>query len=180
MSRENPLCGAPTIHGELLKLGFDISETSVSKYLVRRSGLPSPSWKTFLENQVKSLVSVDFFTTKHDKDFQVVRLFAIIGFKTSIAVPRNEQPKTNSLKRGVPEFAGCTIGQTKSSRYMIPQDFVFRNQIFRSAAGVPDSPCPSRRPTGVSLAPFSSRSIIIASRSFSAAWGFFDLTRSRE
>jgi putative transposase len=62
MSRENPLWGVPKIHGELLKLGFDISETSVSKYLVRGKGLPSQSWKTFLENHVKSLVSVDFFT----------------------------------------------------------------------------------------------------------------------
>jgi putative transposase len=62
MSRENPLWGAPKVHGELLKLGFDVSETSVSKYLLRRKGSPSQSWKTFLENQVKSLVSVDFFT----------------------------------------------------------------------------------------------------------------------
>ena len=57
MSRENPLWGAPKIHGELLKLGFDISETSVSKYLVRRKGPPSQTWKTFLANHVKSLVS---------------------------------------------------------------------------------------------------------------------------
>jgi hypothetical protein len=49
MSRENQLWGAPKIHGELLKLGFDISETSVSKYLVRGKGSPSQSWKTFLE-----------------------------------------------------------------------------------------------------------------------------------
>ena len=41
MSRENPLWGAPRIHGELLKLGIDISETSVSKYLVRRQNPPS-------------------------------------------------------------------------------------------------------------------------------------------
>jgi hypothetical protein len=60
--RENQLWGAPKIHGELLKLGFDISETSVSKYLVRGKGSPSQSWKTFLENHVKSLVSVAFFT----------------------------------------------------------------------------------------------------------------------
>jgi putative transposase len=62
MSGENPLWGAPKIHGELLKLGFDISETSVSKYLVRRNRSPSPSWRTFLETHVKSIVSVDFFT----------------------------------------------------------------------------------------------------------------------
>jgi hypothetical protein len=47
MSRENPLWGAPKIHGELLKLGFEISESTVSKYLVRLHGAPSQSWRTF-------------------------------------------------------------------------------------------------------------------------------------
>jgi hypothetical protein len=50
MSRENPLWGAPRIHGELLKLGIDIGETSVSKYMVRRAKRPSQTWRTFLEN----------------------------------------------------------------------------------------------------------------------------------
>ena len=54
--------GAPKIHGELLKLGIDIGETSVSKYMVRRRRTPSQTWSTFLDNHVKSLVSVDFFT----------------------------------------------------------------------------------------------------------------------
>jgi putative transposase len=60
MSRENPLWGAPRIHGELLKLGIDIGETSVGKYLVRRRNPPSQTWRTFLENHVKTMVSVDF------------------------------------------------------------------------------------------------------------------------
>ena len=62
MSRQNPLWGAPRIHGELLKLGIHIGETSVSKYLVRRHNPPSQTWRTFLDNHVKSMVSVDFFT----------------------------------------------------------------------------------------------------------------------
>ena len=62
ISRENPLWGAPRVHGELLKLGIDISETSVGKYLVRRRKPPSQTWRTFLENHVKTTVSVDFFT----------------------------------------------------------------------------------------------------------------------
>ena len=49
MSRENPLWGAPKIHGELLKLGIDIGETSVSKYMVRRRWPPSQTWRAFLE-----------------------------------------------------------------------------------------------------------------------------------
>jgi hypothetical protein len=52
MSRENPLWGAPRIHGELLKLGIDVAETSVSKYMVRHRRPPSQTWRTFLENHV--------------------------------------------------------------------------------------------------------------------------------
>ncbi len=62
MSRANPTWGAPRIHGELLKLGMNIGETSVSKYLVRHRKPPSQTWRTFLENHVKNLVSVDFFS----------------------------------------------------------------------------------------------------------------------
>jgi len=62
LSRENPLWGAPRIHGELLKLGIDIGETSVGKYLVRHRKPPSHTWRTFLENHVKTMFSVDFFT----------------------------------------------------------------------------------------------------------------------
>jgi putative transposase len=60
MSRENPGLGAPRIDCELLKLGINIGETSVSKYLVRSRKPPSQTWRTFLENHVQSLVSVDF------------------------------------------------------------------------------------------------------------------------
>lgn len=62
MCRENPVWGAPRIHGELLKLGIDIGETSVSKYMVRGRKPPSQTWRTFLENHVSQLVFVDFFT----------------------------------------------------------------------------------------------------------------------
>src|SRR5437588_2136360 len=51
MSKENPLWGAPRIHGELLKLGFEIAESTVSKYMIRRQGPPSQNWRTFLDNQ---------------------------------------------------------------------------------------------------------------------------------
>ena len=62
MSRENPLWGAPRIHGELLKLGIGIDETSVGKYMVRHRKPPSQTWRTFLDDHVKTMVSVDFFT----------------------------------------------------------------------------------------------------------------------
>ena len=78
MSRENPIWGAPRIHGELLKLGIDIGETSVSKYLIRRREPPSQTWKTFLKNHVKSMVSVDFFTVSTLR-FQVLYVFLVMA-----------------------------------------------------------------------------------------------------
>ena len=58
MCRENPIWGAPRIHGELLKLGIDIGQTSVSKYMVRSRQPPSQTWRTFLQNHVSQLVSI--------------------------------------------------------------------------------------------------------------------------
>jgi len=78
LSRNNPLWGAPRIHGELLKLGIEISEPTVAKYMVRRSKPPSQTWRTFLENHVKSMVSVDFFTVPTLR-FQVLYVFLVLA-----------------------------------------------------------------------------------------------------
>src|SRR5712691_4308032 len=61
MSRANPLWGAPRIHGELLKLGIDVGQTSVAKYMARRRGGPSQGWRTFLSNHADGIVSMDLF-----------------------------------------------------------------------------------------------------------------------
>jgi transposase InsO family protein len=78
MSRDNPLWGAPRIHGELLKLGIDIGETSVSKYMVHHRKPPSQSWRTFLKNHVKDIVSVDFFTVP-TATFRALYVFVILS-----------------------------------------------------------------------------------------------------
>ena len=78
MSRENPTWGAPRIHGELLKLGIEIGETSVGKYMVRRGKPPSQTWRVFLESHVKSLVSVYFFTVPTIR-FQVLYVFLVLA-----------------------------------------------------------------------------------------------------
>jgi len=78
MSRENAIWGAPRIHGELLKLGIDVGETSVSKYMIRRRRPPSQTWRTFLENHVKSMVSVDFFTVPTIR-FQILYVFLVLA-----------------------------------------------------------------------------------------------------
>ena len=61
MSIENPLWGAPRIHGELLKLGFEVAQSSVAKYMVKRSGPPSQGWGTFLRNHVSDIAAMDLF-----------------------------------------------------------------------------------------------------------------------
>jgi hypothetical protein len=78
MCRENPLWGAPRIHGELLKLGINIGETSVSKYMVRCRKPPSQTWRTFLENHRTQMVSIDFFTVPSIR-FQVLYVFLVLA-----------------------------------------------------------------------------------------------------
>jgi len=77
-TNHNPLWGAPRIHGELLKLGIDVGETSVSKYMVRRRNPPSQTWRTFLENHMKDTVSIDFFTVPTIR-FQVLYVFLVLA-----------------------------------------------------------------------------------------------------
>src|SRR6266545_4683832 len=61
MSIENPLWGAPRIHGELLKLGFEVAQSSVAKYMVKRCGPPSQGWRTFLRNHAPDIAAMDLF-----------------------------------------------------------------------------------------------------------------------
>ena len=78
MCRENPKWGAPRVHGELLKLGVDIGETSVSKYMVRCRKPPSQTWRTSLQNHAQQLVSIDFVTVPTIR-FQVLDVFLVLA-----------------------------------------------------------------------------------------------------
>ena len=62
MTQANPLWGAPRIHGELLKLGIDISERTVSRLMPKNRKPPSQTWRTFLDNHIREMVSIDFLT----------------------------------------------------------------------------------------------------------------------
>jgi hypothetical protein len=61
MGVENPLWGAPRIHGELLKLGFEVAQSSVAKYMVKRRGSPRQGWRTFLHNHASDIAAMDLF-----------------------------------------------------------------------------------------------------------------------
>ena len=78
LSVENPLWGAPRIHGELLKLGYDVAEATVSKYIARHPGPPSQSWHTFLRNHMTEIVAVDFLTVP-TATFRILYVFVVLS-----------------------------------------------------------------------------------------------------
>ena len=80
MAAENPTWGAPRIHGELLKLGFDLSEPTVSRWLRRARRTPDPTqrWLTFLRNHREAIAAMDFFTVP-TLTFGVLYCFFVIG-----------------------------------------------------------------------------------------------------
>jgi putative transposase len=77
MALANPLWGAPRIHGELLKLGLDVSQRSVARLMPRRPKPPSQMWRTFLRNHLADLVSVDFFVVP-TATFRVLYVFVVL------------------------------------------------------------------------------------------------------
>jgi transposase InsO family protein len=77
MSMENLLWGAPRIHGELLKLGFELAQSSVAKYMVKRCGPPSQGWRTFLQNHAPDIAAMDFFVVP-SLGFKLLYGFVII------------------------------------------------------------------------------------------------------
>jgi len=78
MSLANPRWGAPRIHGELLKLGIDIGETTVAKYMVRPRRPSSQTWKAFLSNHMQDLVSTDFFVVP-TATFRLLFVFIVLS-----------------------------------------------------------------------------------------------------
>src|SRR5713226_5005680 len=77
MSVENPLWGAPRIHGELLKLGFEVAQSSVAEYMVKRRGPPSQGWRTFLRSHGPSIAAMDLFVVP-TIGFKLLYAFVIV------------------------------------------------------------------------------------------------------
>src|SRR5258708_2707974 len=82
MSVENPLWGAPRIHGELVKLGFEIAQSSVAKYMVKRRGPPSRGWRTFLRNHAPDIAAMDLFVVP-TVGFDLLYTFVIVRLDRS-------------------------------------------------------------------------------------------------
>jgi hypothetical protein len=78
MNKDNPLWGAPRIHGELLKLGFTIAESTVSKYMVKHRGPPSQTWRTFLRNHAEAIAAIDLCVVP-TVTFECLFAFLVVG-----------------------------------------------------------------------------------------------------
>ena len=100
MSMENPLWDAPRIHGELLKLGFEVAQSSVARYMVKRQAPPSQGWRTFLRNHAPDIAAMDLFVVP-TIGFDLLYAFVIV--RTRPQRPRLDQRHSKSHGR-----MGCT------------------------------------------------------------------------
>jgi hypothetical protein len=153
LSRENALWGAPRIPGELLKLGIDIGETSVGKYLVRHRKPPSQTWRTFLENHVKTMVSVDFFTVP-TITFQVLYVFLVLAHDRRRIVHFNVTAHPTAEWTRQPCLCGTRHRHDpermpRSRDRLQPSLFVPAHEIFPGVLSrVPDAPGPGQGRAG--------------------------------
>ena len=104
MSNANPLWGAPRIHGELLKLGIAISQATVAKYMVRRRGTPSPTWRSFLCNQAQGIAAIDMFVVA-SASFRLLYVMIILAHdrRKILRTAVTEHPTAVWLARQVTE-----------------------------------------------------------------------------
>jgi hypothetical protein len=117
MSIENPLWGAPRIHGELLKLGFEVAQSSVAKYMVKRRGPPSQGWCTFLHNHAPDIAAMDLFVVP-TIGFKLLYAFVILRLnrRDLIWIKVTANPTADWVARQVTEaFPGMRLRATTSA-----------------------------------------------------------------
>jgi hypothetical protein len=102
MSIENPLWGAPRIHGELLKLGFEVAQSSVAKYMVKRRGPPSQGWGTFLCNHVPDVAAMDLFIVP-TIGFDLLYAFIVIRLDRRDLINVTTNPTAEWIARQITE-----------------------------------------------------------------------------
>src|SRR5213592_972349 len=131
MSRANPLWGAPSIHGELLKLGLTISQATVSKYMIRPRRPPSQAWRTFLKSHAADLIALDFFTVP-TATFRVLFVLVMLTHSRRRLVHLNvaEHPTAEWTARQLLEACALEEGH----RYLIrDRDQVYGERFSRQA-----------------------------------------------
>src|SRR6476661_1812981 len=140
MSVDNPLWGAPRIHGELLKLGFEVAQSSVAKYMVKRRGPPSPGWRTFLRNHTPDIAAMDLFIAP-TIGFELLYVLVIVQLERRKLVWINvtRHPTAEWIARQITE----AFPWAEAPRYLIrDRDRVYGAAVTRRlrAMGIRDKP----------------------------------------
>src|ERR1039457_5365082 len=140
MSMENPLWGAPRIHGELLKLGFDVAQSSVAKYMVKRRGPPSQGWRTFLRNHAPDITAMDLLIVP------TVGFDLLYGF-VIVRLDRRELVWINVTTNPTAEWIARQLTEAfpwdETPRYLIrDRDRIYGSMVTRRmrAMGIRDKP----------------------------------------
>jgi len=146
MCQENLLWGAPRIHGELLKLGFTIAQSTVSKYMLRGRRPPSQGWKTFLRNHADYIAAVDFLVVP---TLTFERLFAFVvlgvGRRTILWIGVTTNPTAQWLARQITE----AFPWDSAPNYIIRDNDGAYGDVFKrrvNAMGIRDRPTSPRSP----------------------------------
>jgi transposase InsO family protein len=140
MSIENPLWGAPRIHGELLKLGFEVAQSSVAKYMVKRVGPPSQRWGAFLRNHVPEIAAMDLFVVP-TVGFNLLYTFVIVRLdrRELVWLGVTGNPTAEWIARQITE----AFPWNEAPRYLIrDQDGIYGDRVRRriEAMGIRDRP----------------------------------------
>jgi len=137
---ENPLWGAPRIHGELLKLGFEVAQSSVAKYMVKRRGPPSLGWRTFLHNHAPDIAAMDLLVVP-TIGFDLLYAFVIVrlGRRELIWINVTASPTAEWVARQITE----AFPWNEAPHYMIrDRDCIYGPVVTRRlrAMGIRDKP----------------------------------------
>jgi hypothetical protein len=140
MNAENPLWGAPRIHGELLKLGFEVAQSSVAKYMVRRSGPPIQGWRTFLRNHAPDIAAMDLFVVPTiGFDLLYVLVIVRLARRDLVWINVTPHPTAEWVARQITE----AFPWNEAPRYLIrDRDRVYGRLVTRRlrAMGIRDKP----------------------------------------
>jgi hypothetical protein len=107
---ENPLWGAPRIHDELLKLGFEVAQSSVAKYMVKRRGPPSQGWRTFLRNHAPDIAAMDLFVVP-TLGFDLLYAFVIVRLDRRDLVWIKRHSKSDGRMGCTSDNGGISLGR---------------------------------------------------------------------
>ena len=146
MSVANPFWGAPRIHGELLKLGIDVGQTTVAKYMARGRRPPSQGWKTFLRNHADGIASMDLFVVP-TISFQLLYGLLILahGRREILWLGATTHASAEWISRQLTEAYGWELGP----RYLVrDRDSIYGDIFIRRlrAMGIRDQPIAPRSP----------------------------------